>query len=356
MPFVEEQPRRIETIEDVEAVLDSPRASWRELIDCHGIAASEGRTDLLHCIAHRQLDIALVHRRPALRREHVRTAALNVLKAFVSLPGDLSEIEAHFLGAIEWVTGNEVRLSEHTGELGAGFTETQRLISEVLLLVNDGTENSFPRLSKRLRKLVRADLAVEACTRATETNPRNIAAWTSMGAAHTDLDEHQEAEAALDTALRLDPDSKQALTSKSRLLDKTGRTSEAVDSALRAFLIEPDTFSARMLLKLSIKTGDSELFYRILAQASEALDSPDGEQDLWIGVLAAEVLFEERMVEKAEALINELLSRSPRGATLRRLGELRDEIRRWRYRQGDLFEENTDDPGSDSTSDPDEPF
>lgn len=346
MPFVEEQPRRIETIEDVEAVLDSLRVSWFELGICIRTARKADRSDLVHRAAEQSVAVAMRHRYPHLKVPRIQEAVESVLRSFVDSPERLTDVAQRYSEARSWEEGFRPALTLAAGELGSRASELRRLINEVLLLIDDGSNNSMSRLSKRFRKLKRPDLAIEACSTTLSSDPEDITALTSRGAAHADRRHYEEAENDLLAALDLEPRSIHALTSLSRVLQEVGRLEEALESGLQAFRIAPDEYSAHRILKIASALQNWALFQEALEVAQRSLEStPD---DPWIGVLAVRILLEDGHLDQAGELINELENRSPGIETSNQLDLLRRTLERRRFEQRTLFEESDTDDLSDS--------
>ena len=190
MPFVEEQPRRIETIEDVEAVLDSLRVSWHELLDCIEIARCHDRTDLVERAARRSREVAGAHMNSSLR---VR----RTVQAFFLDVADIPGLRTAVRSAVEWFDEYSDSFSALPTDLRSELRKTRNNLTELDEYLTRAPAEPRVTASSYLRRLGLSELAVVFCTQVLVSDSRDTAALTCRGAAQTDLGHYEEAKSDL---------------------------------------------------------------------------------------------------------------------------------------------------------------
>jgi tetratricopeptide (TPR) repeat protein len=332
--------RSIRTVADVRAVLDSNRTSFEEYLNCVHVCEAESAWDLYEEASRRALEVAISESR--ITMPSLIEAAEHLVKAIMRRAGDLSDLVPRTTEAMDLLESIETSKSNRDN-LGGGFaafrTRTLSELSELRVLVADPTVDGLLRLCARLRRWVeRPDLAVVAGERAKTLEPNNLAVLTSLGAAYADLGEYQSAKQHLKTVLRADPDAKRAITCLSRVEYETDNFNESHRLALRAFELEPDSFSAHRLLSSALATGDEEAF-REAQEWVSSLEETHSEfsEDGYLGYFSAKLLYEQAgKLEEALAALQAVVDRTDTSSTIRTrarrlINKIRSDLRR---RQG----------------------
>jgi tetratricopeptide (TPR) repeat protein len=343
--------RPIRTIADVRAVLDSPRASFEEYLNCVYVCVAESAWDLYENASRMALEAAISA--PRIQVPNLIEAAEHLVKAIMRRAEDLSDLGPRANEAMDLLESIEPVMSSRDnpgGGLAAFRTRTLTELSELRVLVADPSCDGLLRLCARLRKWVeRPDLAVMAGERARTLEPNNPAALTSLGAAYADLGEYPSARQHLKTVLRADPDAKRAITALSRVEYATDNFNESHRLAKRAFELEPDSFSAHRLLSSAFATGDEEAFQEALEWASSLKESgTEFSEDGYLAYFSAKLLYEqagkpEEALAALQAIVDRVDTTSIVRTKARRLiNRIKAELRR---RQGrfDLGEDEGED-------------
>ena len=194
--------RPIDDLEDVRAVFVSGHGSFWEYMDCVEVCKDLGDWPLRHQAAELATGEALRGRGippPALIE-----AAQQVVNAILRNAMTIEELEPCVPDAREWFTEHDHYFRARPDDRGQSIsrfldavhvdgqaTATDRKsLYRLVLLANDPDPQSRVRLSSTLRSpFDRSDLAIEAATRALDQKPLDIAALTTRGAAHVDVDE-----------------------------------------------------------------------------------------------------------------------------------------------------------------------
>ena len=336
------QPARpIRTVADVRAVLDSPKASFSEYLDCVRVCAKESAWDIYQEASRRACKAATSGSRVQI--PGLVEAARHLVKAIMRKATDLNDLGLKATEAMASVKAIELSISDREN-LGEGFTDFRTHITEELsqlrVLSADPSVDGLLRFCARLRKWVeRPDLAVVAGERAKTLEPNNLAVLTSLGAAYADLGEYQSARQHLGTVLRADPDEKRAVTCLSRVEYETGNFNESHRLAQRAFKLEPDRFSAHRLLSSALATDDQDALREAKEWISSLSEShSDFGEDGYLAYLSANILYQADRLEEALAALRVVVdvadtSSAIRTKARRLIKKIRSDLQR---RQGRL--------------------
>jgi tetratricopeptide (TPR) repeat protein len=330
------QPRRIETPEDALDVLESPAASFAELMDCVEIAGAAKNWQLRHRAAERAFTETRAGSSGAVAS--LSRAAEVVIDNYFKLASSLDDLPARIENAGAWLRTHQPELDA----AGAGdFTDQKKqLLAEIQVLLSTDEPEARVRLCSRLRKVERSDLGVEAVRPVANSDHDNVAALTTLGAAYCDLQDYPRAERALRAALKSDDAASPASVALSRVLQESGREHEALDVAKLAFDAGPDEYTGHRLLAAAKAVDDSETFDEAVREVERAAqEGPSTTPDLYLLLLAAEAQLELGRTGELESLLDRI-DASPaevRGATAKRLVALRDSLRS--ANQPTLFDE-----------------
>ncbi len=342
--------RPIDDLEDVRAVFVSGHGSFWEYMDCVEVCKDFGDWSLRHQAAERATGEALRGRRidpPALIE-----AAQQVVNAILRNATTIEELEPCVHDVREWFTEHDRHFRARTDDrkqsisrfLDAVHVDGQATATDyqslyrLVLLANDPEPESRVRLSSTLRSpFDRPDLAIEAATRALDQKPLDIAALTTRGAAHVDVDELASAEADLDAALSINGDDRYALVARSRCHQSCGEAVKALEVVKRALNFDPgNRFAQTRAMAAAVFAGDEEFFEEVRQSLASATPNAST-SDSFVELLAIEAILEGGDIERAEAALAELENRNLRGLPITRARKLRRTIvTQKRRRQGRL--------------------
>lgn len=297
--------RPIETVRDVVAVLESPAASFTELMECVAVARAAQNWELRHRAAERAFKETKLEAPAALAS--LSGAAEVVIDNYFKVAVSLEDLPQRVEAADAWLRSNRSKLD------AAGATtfaaEQTELLSELHVLLSDNEPEARVRLCARLRKVDRSDLGIEAARPVANSERDNIPALTTLGAAYCDMGEYKKAERALRAALRLRRDDGRARVALSRVLQESGRPYEAFDEAKAAFVADANSFTAHRLLAAAAAVGDDDSFEQAMTAVERAVDEdPSGTPDIYLLLLAAEALVEQSRIADVAEIVDRISS------------------------------------------------
>jgi tetratricopeptide (TPR) repeat protein len=315
--------RPIETLEDVQSVLSSKRASPGELIECAQVARSLNNYELRLRASERAITEASQF--PRVNPLHLDKAAAHVVASIrgnVSRPGELKEyLEAARL----WIVSH---FGPGALEKTKNIEKLQLVISESLLLVSDKDPRCQTQLCSKLRKLDRSDLGILVAERVRKDHEENAVTLTTLGSAYTDVGQYKKAEECLKAAHRLQPKNTYTLLGLSRALSQRSKHYEAHDFAKLAFSIRPNLITARRLMASAFATEDAKSFAGAQELVRSLMNSGDDEEKISNEVIfaAAEELIEAKNYDAALQAIEQLRKKNYRcsGAKSKRWKKLMD--------------------------------
>lgn len=292
--------RHIETISDVETVLESPRVSFNELQDCVEVAKSQGRWDLTKAAAERSINESV--QRPSAQSVHMDWALDTIVSSRLKQPSSLEQLPEAIEGLIEWMYKLRTRIEKAHPVLEVRLKEKD--LAAVLVLLANPDPPALIQLCSKLRKLDRADLGVIAATRALDAGGDQSVALTTRGAAKSDLKDYRGAIKDLRIVLDENPESTYALTSISRAYQELGDLDSALTCAERALETDPkNKFAAHRLMSVAVKSND----FGAIEIARQKLDAIgfdlNPEAHRLIDLYVAEALFEEGRFEESKRML-----------------------------------------------------
>jgi tetratricopeptide (TPR) repeat protein len=315
-------PRRIETVQDVAAVLDSPAASFTELMECVSVAKAAGEWELRHRAAERAFSETRLEAPAAVT--NLSSAAEVVIDNYFKVASSLDDLPRRVKAAEGWLHANRSRL-DAVGASDFADEQTQ-LLAELQVLLSDTEPAARVRLCARLRKVDRSDLGIESVRPVANNERDNIPALTTLGAAYCDMGEFERAERVLRAALKVQPADGRARVALSRVLQESGRQYEAFDIAKVAFVAEANKYTAHRLLAAAAAVGDTEAFDQAVAEVERAADSEvEGPPDVYLLLLAAEALIVQGRVGEVTDIVARIASSgvSLVGATAKRFATVK---------------------------------
>lgn len=327
--------RRIKTVEDAIAVLESPRASFTELTDCIAVCREHDELEIRHRCAERALVEAFRPNASQVRIPQVEKAAEEVRAAHLSGLEELDDLRS----AADMIRLQADRLVaevdlHHPGREANELPDLLTL-SEMVILLDDGEPRSLITLSSRLRGEGSPTMAKEASGRALHLDPGNHPALTTRAAACADLAEFPEATHLIESVISEAPDNTHALNVLSRVFQETGRNKEAYETATRAIELNPNKYTAHRLMSAAAALGDHQAFDSAHSIARARADTDP--RDPWVTILAAKILIEHDRLEEVEILIHELERTTMDSNSRKRLQRVKRSLREaWSRRQGGL--------------------
>lgn len=311
------QPRKIENLTDIVDVLDSPRASSVELLECAKLAGRLKASDLRRQAAIRLLESLKTQSKHS--GLDVLDAAKHVVASAVQSAQQLEQLSDYLRNVKQWLEGIRKDSTLKTNQT----EDLIELVSETLLLVSSTDDQSTVELSSRLRKLENAELAAAVVAPLVSRDPSNKYATNTYCAALVDVGRASEAVPLLRAVLRNDSQDTYNLLVLSRAYSWLGSHREAHHYALNAFRLNPGEYSAHRLLSSASEVDDETSFEDALRVVEEALDAQQRAISPNILLLAAEELVEANNVASASVAIKKLLELKWKGPNVKRVSALK---------------------------------
>ena len=307
--------RPIATAEDVVKILESPRASTIELLECAQLMKVLDRGDLRRAAAEGALASMC-------RTKHsaggVLSAAQHVVHSTVRSAENLTILSQYLLDAERWlneVTTNDLLKTNRMEDL-------IQLVSETQVLATGSDDLSRIQLCSRLRRLENPKLGAEVVRSIAERKEVDTVAITTFGAALIDTGEFVIAYDHLKRALEKTPTNVHVLVTTSRALSCLGRAVEAHHLAMNAFTISPEENSARRLLSSAAEVNDVGAFNNALSTIESAMENVAKKINKNILLLSAEELVDAKNYEVASIAISALQKYRWTGKNAKRMSKL----------------------------------
>lgn len=317
--------RRIETINDVELVLESPRASFNELQDCVEIATTEGRWDLTKAAAERSLDESL--QAPGSQTLQMEWALDVIVSTRLKRPSTIEELPSAIEGLMDWLQKLRTRVASSHPVIEMKIKEDN--LAAVLVLLANPEPVAQIQLCSKLRKLERPDLAEIAASRAIDGGGERGIALTTRGAAKSDQKKYREAITDLEEALRLDGANYHALTSISRAYQELGDLDTALKTVEHALEIDPhNTYAVHRLLSLAVKSNDFDALEEARRKLAAVGFASNPEAHRLIDLYVAEALFEEERFEESRKMLTLVMQEPSAGELAKRMLRLKSKLRK----------------------------
>jgi Flp pilus assembly protein TadD len=307
--------RPIETVEDVIEILESPRASTIEFLECAQLMKVLDHGQLRRTAAERALDSMGTTKHSAV---NVLQAARHVVHSTVRNAENLTILNQYLIEAEHWlseITTNDLLRTNSLEDL-------VDLVSMTQVLATGSDDVSRIQLCSRLRKLENSKLGAEVVRSIAERKEVDTVAITTYGAALVDIGEFVTAYEHLERALKKAPTNVHVLLTTSRALSCLGRAREAHHLAMNAFTISPDENSARRLLSSAAEVGDVEAFNNAIAVIESALENQAKKMSKNLLLLSAEELVDAKNFEAATLAITELRKYTWTGKNAKRMSKL----------------------------------
>lgn len=299
----EQHARRIENIDDVVRVLDSPMASFTELMDCVSITRATGDWELRHRAAERAFAGVVLGAPTAVNTLSI--AAKAVIDNFFKSARSINDLAGRVAAAEGWLRDHRTKLD--VGGATSFADEQAKLLAEVQVLLSDNEPAAKVRLCARLRRVDRPDLGIEAVRPTANKGPDNAAALTTLGAAYCDIGQYAKAERVLRSALKVEPRGTQTRVALSRVLQESKREVEALDVARTAFADEANIYTAHRLLGAAAAIGDSDTLEEAVTAVEHAAETEvTGQPDVYLLLLAAEALLDQGRLGELANLVRRI--------------------------------------------------
>jgi len=312
-----------ETIQDVQEVLQYPRVSFLQMMECVEVCRKQKEWVLRRQASRKALSLAVGSEHPEIGS--VSQAATIVANCFLSEAKTLSQVPKLAEEAHSYLAHRHA--DETNPVLRVAFSEAERDFAEFVLLVDSSDVISRIKLSSALRKKrERPDLAVEAADLALKEEPSNLAAMVTKGAALCDLERFGDSIDILQQALSIAPEDTFALITLSRAMQENSQVGVSLKLARKAFDLNPESReAARRLLAAAVASSNAS----DIAEARMLLDEvaiARGDDTKWNVLLAAEIYREEGKLSEALELLKEAKAGTS-GILAKRISKLMSEIR-----------------------------
>jgi len=310
--------RRIVTVADVTAALNSPKVSFTEALECIAVASSARDTALLRRSVTRAVADAVGRPRSSVPRSY--DAAQRIARALLSVATSYEGLDGNDVG----VGARALRFGIEASAdkmLAERLREEAEQFDTLVLCLSDHTTSSLVTAAKTLRELGRPDLGIGACTAAIDGQEPSSVPYRVRAACYLDLTDDQADQAISPDARHGLEDAERAVSldrsaASLRVLARaqyaTKRFDDALSSASAAMDLDPSHASATILLKTALIQRDAGA----ANEAMRLLERPDANpiklnQQRWLAHLAAEVHLESGDPVTALKMCEALLADGP---------------------------------------------
>ena len=301
-----EQPIAITSVEDALEALKRPKGSFEEWFDCVGIFANLHRWEEMQIAAHRALESSTNRPlKPMLLKEAATRYAAGSLRDSKSQEEfrencERSSTELQQFGS---------RIGTQNPKLISYFEALAKTLDEILLLLAENSPYALTSIASKLRKrLGRPDLAVTVATVAITKDKECHAAYTTRGAANSEMERY---EAALSDFLYAEGDKKiksrnYAIAGHTKLLIRQSSFKPALDIGWQIIKSGSRSKSILYLLAAAAKgAGDEERFKWLVKEAEKLPEVEQGSGEVLLMRQSIKVLIENKQFSMAEKLLNE---------------------------------------------------
>ena len=177
---------------------------------------------------------------------HIDEVALSVVRAYLRLPGDISDVT-------ETCKKAQIQAQQIFSANVRGIVHSR--LNGIVLLLSDPDGAGVSKLSGEFRRLARPDLALAATASFELTDPRGEAVWTSRAAAYADLEEF-DAGLKLCKAVWAKSPSHFVCTVRSRIHRHLRQNEESHRWAKEGWSREESKETAQTLAASSVLVGD----------------------------------------------------------------------------------------------------
>lgn len=233
---------------------------------------------------------------------HIDEVALSVVRAYLRLPRDISDVTE---------TCRKAQIQARQVFLANVRDNVHSRLEGIVLLLSDPDGAGVSKLSGEFRRLTRPDLALAATAGYELTDPRGEAVWTSRAAAYADLEEF-DAGLQLCKAVWVKSPSHYVCTVRSRIHRHLRQNDESQRWAKEGWSRRESKETAQTLAASSVLVGDSAS----LATAAQYLGfanqhDDDSTIDPYIVVRAGWFLHREGNAGAALQVAEQVLSEHP---------------------------------------------
>ncbi len=296
------EPIAIKTVDEAREALKRPRGSFEEWLECARIFSANKLWSELEKSAQKALESATRRPlKPTLLKEAAMRFAAGSLRDFHSKEEFRRNCEDTS------ATLNEFNglLNKDSERFRTYFESVIEALDEIALLLADGSPHALTSISSKLRKrLGRADLAVTVANVAINTDPKQYAAFTTRGAAFSELSEYEK---ALNDFKFAESDSQSrpfAIAGHTKLLIRQSEYSAAIKLGWELLKTGKKRKSILFLLAAAAKgAGDEERFKWLISEAELLPDVAPGSGRVLLTRQAIRILIENRQFDVAAKLL-----------------------------------------------------
>lgn len=296
------EPIEIKTLDEARAALKRPRGSFEEWLDCARIFSKLKMWDELEKASIRALESAT--RRP-LKKVLLKEAAERFAAGALKEPNNMDDLQRNCKEASQTLTEFSKLVNENSSKLKTYFDSVIEALDEITLLLADGSPQALTSISSRLRtKLGRADLAVSVATVAIRTDPLQFAAFTTRGAAYSELSHYDNALTDFLFAESNTQSRSFAIAGHTKLLIRQSDFMTALEIGWELLTTIAKRKSILFLLAAAAKgAGDEEKFKWLVNEAEALPDVVAGSGRVLLTRQAIRVLIENKQFDVAEKLL-----------------------------------------------------
>ena len=298
------EPISITTIEEANQALKRAKGSFEEWLECARIFSANRMWSELEKAAHKALESATRRSlKVTLLKEAAMRFAAGSLKEFHSKEEFKQNCEETSAALSEF----NALLNRDSERFKTYFESVIEALDEISLLLADGTPQALTSISSRLRKrLGRADLAVTVATVAIKIDPNQFAAFTTRGAAFSELSEYER---ALSDFLFAESDKQSrpfALAGHTKLLIRQSNFSDAISIGWELLKTGREKKSILFLLAAAAKgAGDDDKFKWLVKEAEALPEVVPGSAKVLLTKQAIRILIENKQFEVADKLLEQ---------------------------------------------------
>lgn len=295
-------PISIKTVDEANQALKRAKGSFEEWLECARIFSANRMWDQLEKAAQKALESAT--RRPlkaTLLKEAAMRFAAGSLKEFHTK----EEFKQNCEETSDSLSEFNALLNKDSESFKTYFESVIEALDEISLLLADGSPQALTSISSRLRKrLGRADLAVAVANVAINIDSKEYAAFTTRGAAFSELSEYER---ALSDFLFAEGDKQSrpyAIAGHTKLLIRQSHFRDAIDVGWELLKSGKNKKSILFLLAAAAKgAGDEEKFKWLVKEAESLTEVIPGSGKVLLTKQAIKILIENKQFDVADKLL-----------------------------------------------------
>lgn len=298
------EPIKITNLSQALAALNRDKGSFEEWMECTHIFSAHKMWGELERAAWRALQ-DVVHR--PIPKIRMKEAAKRFASAALATVDNLDEFKKSCSNAKSRLEKVLQGIDAYNAPLKESIDEEIKTLDEILILLSEGSPQAYASIASKLRnRLGRPDLAIIIATLAIRIDNFEYAAYTTRGAAYSEIDSYEMALNDFSVAERSESSRKYAIAGHTKLLIRQSNYSSALTLGSE-LLRYPHTKPMLFLLATAARgAGDTEKFNWLIKKAEKLTEVPSGTGRLLLTRQSIKILIETKQFELADKLLLEL--------------------------------------------------